>query len=179
MKRSAINAVIARAETDFRRVGFALPDFACWAPEDWRRRRAATAAMLQTGLGLDVTDFAGGRFDTKGLLLFTIRNGTLRDGAGNRPYAEKIMISRRDQLTPLHRHATKIEDIINRATLSQGAALAIELFAMNADGSPDQRRQVTAFLDGRSTEVDAGTVIELEPGASITLFRAPTMRSGE
>jgi D-lyxose ketol-isomerase len=170
MKRSEINAIIARAEADFHRIGFALPEFARWSPEDWRRRRAEAAAMIETGLGWDVTDFAEGRFDSKGLLLFTIRNGTLRGGTGNRPYAEKIMISRHDQLAPLHRHATKIEDIINRAALSPGAVLAIELFAMEEDGSPARQTKVTAFLDGRSTEVDAGTVVRLEPGASITLF---------
>ena len=170
MKRSEINAIIARAEADFRRVGFALPEFARWSPEEWRCRRAEAAAMIETGLGWDVTDYAEGRFDSKGLLLFTVRNGTLRGGPGNRPYAEKIMISRRDQLAPLHRHATKVEDIINRAALSEGAVLAIELFAMEEDGSPARRRKVTAFLDGRSREVDAGTVVRLEPGGSITLF---------
>ena len=29
-------------------------------------------------------------------------------------YAEKIMISRKDQISPMHRHVVKAEDIINR-----------------------------------------------------------------
>jgi len=170
MKRSEINAIIAQAEQEFARVGFALPEFASWSADDWRAKGGAAAAIMEAGLGWDVTDFAEGRFGSKGLLLFTARNGTRHGGPGNRPYAEKIMISRRDQLCPMHRHATKIEDIINRAALSDGAVLAIKLFGMEEDGSVARGRRITAFLDGLSEDVDAGTVIRLKPGASITLF---------
>ncbi len=68
-----------------------------------------------------------------GLFVFTLRNGRLTDlrqGFGM-CYAEKIMISRRDQLSPMHRHIVKAEDIINRG----GATLVIELYGSDDKGS--------------------------------------------
>jgi hypothetical protein len=171
MKRSEINEIIAHAEEDFARIGFALPPFAFWSLADWRRERRDAEAMCATGLGWDVTDFGEGRFSEKGLLLFTIRNGLLASkAAGNRPYAEKIMIARRDQMTPMHRHAAKIEDIILRSALTPSAKLAIKLFSMKKDGSVDREAKVTAYLDGRTRQVDPGSVVVLAPGESITLF---------
>ena len=171
MKRSEINEIVGHGEADFARSGFALPPFAFWSPADWRRERRGAEAMVATGLGWDVTDFGSRRFVEKGLLLFTIRNGLLASKlAGNRPYAEKIMIARRDQLTPMHRHATKIEDIILRSALTPGAKLAVKLFSMKPEGAVDEETKVTAHLDGRTREVDAGSVLLLTPGESITLF---------
>jgi D-lyxose ketol-isomerase len=171
MKRSEINEIIAHAEEDFARIGFALPPFAFWSLADWRREWSGAEAMVATGLGWDVTDFGEGRFHEKGLLLFTIRNGLLASkAAGNRPYAEKVMIARRDQLTPMHRHATKIEDIILRSAQTPGARLAVKLFSMKADGAIDEKAKVAAHLDGRIREVDPGSILLLSPGESITLF---------
>lgn len=170
MRRSEINAAIAQAEEDFRRAGISLPAFANWSLEEWRSRGSAVADLIATGHGWDVTDFADGRFAEKGLLLFTARNGKLEGGVGNRPYAEKIMISRRDQLTPMHRHASKIEDIINRSSLSSGATLAIELFESQPDGSLSPDKKVRAYLDGVASLVDSGAIVRLPPGSSITLF---------
>jgi len=122
-------------------------------------------------LGWDITDFGGGRFEEEGLLLFTVRNGTPGGAdAGNRPYAEKIMISRQDQMTPLHRHVQKVEDIINRFPLASSARLAIRLFGMRDDGGVDEESSLVAHLDGEAREVAAGTVLLLAPGESITLF---------
>ena len=67
--------------------------------------------------------------------LFTIRNCMAAGGEGNRPYAEKIMISRRDQLTPMHRHLHKIEDIINHASLTGDATLSVKLCALHFNKS--------------------------------------------
>lgn len=171
MKRSHLNAIIAEAEESFRKVGFHLPAFGHWGREEWRARQAETLAMRVAGLGWDVTDFGEDRFEAKGLLLFTMRNGVLGSGdPGNRPYAEKIMISGADQLTPMHRHAQKVEDIIHRAPLSAGARLAIKLNAMHGDGALDEESDVVAYLDGRTQTVAAGGVVLLSPGESITLF---------
>lgn len=170
MKRYEINKAIAEAEADFARVGFALPGFAEWSLADWRARGASARAMIDAGLGWDVTDFNEGDFGSKGLLLFTTRNGLVSGGAGNRPYAEKIMIARQDQLTPMHRHVQKIEDIINRASLADGATLAVKLFETDAAGGLSKTRKVVAHLDGIASEVAPGTVVELKPGESITLF---------
>lgn len=72
-----------------------------------------------------------GRYDEMGLFLFTLRNGRLADlqRGGGMCYGEKLLISKQDQMSPMHTHVTKAEDIINRG----GATLAIELF-----GSDDQ-----------------------------------------
>ncbi len=171
MKRSEINKVIQQAEEDYGRAGISLPNFATWSPFDWAAKPAASiASMIKTGLGWDVTDFAGGRFLEKGLLLFTVRNGTPEGGPGIRPYAEKIMISRHDQLTPMHRHAAKVEDIINRSSLTPGARLAIQLFGMDERGGLARSSPVIAHLDGRTRDLDAGSIIELRPGESVSLF---------
>ncbi len=170
MRRSEINHAIAAAEKDFHKIGYTLPDFANWSLDDWRERGRATAPLVAAGMGWDVTDFAEDDFEKKGLLLFTVRNGVLGGGKGNRPYAEKIMISRHNQLTPMHRHASKTEDIVNRASLSSGATLAIKLFESEENGDLSRTRKVAAYLDGIKRVVEPGAVVELAPGESITLF---------
>jgi D-lyxose ketol-isomerase len=97
-------------------------------------------------LGWDITDYGQGRFDELGLFLFTVRNGSAEDLARGRGmlYAEKIMISRQDQLSPMHRHNIKAEDIINRG----GGKLVLELFASAEDGSSIPTRKVSVLTDG-------------------------------
>ncbi|WP_375260687.1 D-lyxose/D-mannose family sugar isomerase [Palleronia sp.] len=170
MKRSQINANIAQAEEDFAKVGFALPSFASWTLEDWEKQGDAARYLIEAGHGWDITDFGGDEFDAKGLLLFTLRNGLLREAAGNKPYAEKIMITRKDQLTPMHRHNIKVEDIIVRNSLVPGAQLAVKVLGSNPEGKLSRTGKVRVFLDGIAGEVDPGTVIRLSPGESITLF---------
>jgi D-lyxose ketol-isomerase len=170
MRRSEINRAIAEAEEDFRQVGYALPGFANWTLDEWREKGESIRDLVAAGLGWDVTDFGEDNFAKKGLLLLTVRNGFLGRGPGNRPYAEKIMISRQDQLTPMHRHESKTEDIINRASLSEGATLAVKLFESDETGAVSRSKRVTAYLDGIAKEVDPGTLVELSPGESITLF---------
>jgi len=81
-------------------------------------------------------------------------------------YAEKIMISRRDQLAPMHRHDLKAEDIINRG----GGTLALELFMSAPDGSIDREAQVTVPCDGAACSLPAGGVLRLGVGESVTLL---------
>ena len=52
------------------------------------------------------------------LFLFTLRNGLLADlqRGGGMCYAEKLLISRQDQLSPMHTHVIKAEDIIDYTT---------------------------------------------------------------
>jgi D-lyxose ketol-isomerase len=171
VKRSDINAIVAQAGADFRQAGLHLPAFADWTPAQWQDLGAPATTMLRaTGLGWDVTDFATGDFNRKGLLLFTTRNGLAAGGPGNRPYAEKIMIARRDQVTPMHRHLAKVEDIINRASLAEGARLALKLFAMDRDGGLDHDARFSVHLDGLVREIGPGDIVRLAPGESITLF---------
>lgn len=169
MKRSDINAAIKKAEADFARVGFAMPPFAHWSPAEWSAAGEKAARLIEAGHGWDVTDFGADRFTERGLLLFTVRNGTLAGGPGNRPYAEKIMISRHNQLTPMHTHVHKVEDIINRAPLSEGATLAIKLYESD-NGVLDKEKPVIAHLDGVAQELAPGSIVHLKAGESITLF---------
>jgi D-lyxose ketol-isomerase len=81
-------------------------------------------------------------------------------------YAEKIMISRQDQVTPMHRHIVKADDIINRG----GATLALELFNSDADGKLDPSSDVTVATDGVMRTQPDGSVLRLEPGESVTLM---------
>ena len=128
MKRSEINAIIREADAFIREHGFHLPPFAHWTPDQWRAKGPEAREIVQRKLGWDVTDFNQGDFRTTGLLLFTIRNGDVRD-PGSKPYAEKIMMVGVDQVTPMHYHWHKTEDIINRG----GGQLVIQLYNATAD----------------------------------------------
>lgn len=170
MKRSEINAHIKRAEEDFAASCFALPAFASWSAEDWAGKGGAADWLIASGHGWDVTDYGEGRFLEKGLLLFTVRNGLLENCAGNKPYAEKIMISRKDQLTPMHRHNIKVEDIIVRNALTPGATLAVQVMKRDENDRPSETAPVQLYLDGVAQEVAANSIVRLKPGESITLF---------
>lgn len=166
MKRSEINDILAAGDAFIRGFGYILPPFAYW-PAD--RMRAASGTDIHTrGLGWDITDYGQGRFDEMGLFLFTTRNGSVADLAAGRGmlYAEKIMISRRDQLSPMHRHNIKAEDIVNRG----GGDLIIELYGPDAAGGIDRTAPVTVPCDGQPVTLPAGGRLRLAPGQSVTLM---------
>jgi D-lyxose ketol-isomerase len=168
MKRSEDNRIMAAADEFIRSFGFILPPFAYWSPDQMRARRAEIAGIVDARLGWDITDYGQGRFDQLGLFLFTVRNGAeadLRRGGGM-CYAEKIMISRHDQISPMHRHIVKAEDIINRG----GATLALELFNSDAEGHIDRTTEVTVATDGVLRTQGPGEVLRLSPGESVTLM---------
>jgi hypothetical protein len=81
-------------------------------------------------------------------------------------YAEKIMISRRDQLSPMHRHWVKAEDIINRG----GAKLVLELYMPDGKGQIDREAEVEVPSDGALRRLPAGGRLALAPGESVTLL---------
>jgi len=166
MKRSRINAVLLDGAAFIRSFGVHLPPFADWSPE--RMASAEAAALRERGLGWDITDYGAGRFDEMGLFLFTARNGRLADLKVGRGmlYAEKIMISRQDQLSPMHRHDLKAEDIINRG----GGTLVVELNAPDAMGGIDREAEVTVPCDGLARTLPAGGRLRLNPGESVTLM---------
>ncbi|XDA98353.1 D-lyxose/D-mannose family sugar isomerase [Sulfitobacter sp. LCG007] len=165
MNRSEVNEIIRAGDAFMRKHGFALPPFAYWSPERIRSGEADT--IRERGLGWDITDYGQGTFDELGLFLFTTRNGVYADLNAGRGmvYAEKIMITRDRQLSPMHRHIVKTEDIINRG----GGTLVIELFNSAPDGSVDRDAEITVTCDGTPVTVQAGGHLRLEPGASVTL----------
>jgi D-lyxose ketol-isomerase len=168
MKRSEVNDIIRAADAFIRSFGYILPPFAYWSPQTMRDRRAEIDGIVDARLGWDITDYGEGRFDTLGLFLFTVRNGSeadLRRGGGM-CYAEKIMISRQNQVSPLHRHIVKAEDIINRG----GATLALRFFESDAEGNVDYDAEVTVATDGLVRRQGPGEVLMLDPGESVTLM---------
>ncbi|TIX48778.1 MAG: D-lyxose/D-mannose family sugar isomerase, partial [Mesorhizobium sp.] len=145
MKRSTINDIIRDADAFIRSFGYIMPPFAYWTPEQMKARRQDSSAIFSSRLGWDITDYGQGKFDELGLFLFTVRNGRYEDmkkGMGML-YAEKIMISRKDQLSPMHRHNIKAEDIINRG----GGKLVLELFMHDRDGGIDPTAEVSVPVD--------------------------------
>ncbi|MGU3574439.1 D-lyxose/D-mannose family sugar isomerase [Brucellaceae bacterium C25G] len=169
MKRSEINRIIRESDEFIRSFGFVMPPFAYFSPQELKAHVNGQSAIIRDNrLGWDITDYGQGRFDELGLFLFTLRNGRaedLKSGSGQL-YAEKIMISRQNQLSPMHRHNLKAEDIINRG----GATLVIELFQAQPDGSIDLETDVRVATDGRLVTLPAGGLLQLQPGESVTLL---------
>jgi D-lyxose ketol-isomerase len=168
MKRSDVNDIIRAADDFIRSFGFILPPFAYWSPAEMKARRAQIDGIVDARLGWDITDYGEGKFAKMGLFLFTVRNGSeadLRKGGGM-CYAEKIMISRHDQLSPMHRHVVKAEDIINRG----GATLALKLYNSDADGQICKKTDVTVATDGVLRTQGPGEILRLNPGESVTLL---------
>jgi len=133
VKRSDINRAYAEAAACFSKNGWALPPEPRW----------------------DMTDFGLGRFWEAGLVLVNL--------AEEPEYCEKLMFAVRNQITPLHSHRQKKEDIICRH-----GVLAIELWA----GRPEAVKEGSVFsikVNGRSREVASGDTVRLSAGERITL----------
>ncbi|MHA1149089.1 MAG: D-lyxose/D-mannose family sugar isomerase [Promethearchaeota archaeon] len=165
MKRSEINNLMRKAVQFLKEQHFYLPKFAYWTLEDWQSKGDEIGEIIENQLGWDITDFGSGDFIKQGLILFTIRNGNLRDlDKGDKSYCEKVMIVEENQLTPMHYHYQKIEDIINRG----GGNLLVQLYNPLEDNQLADT-PVTVSMDGLKKTLEAGTIIKLEPGDSIAL----------
>ena len=164
MKRSEINALMREATDFLKSRNFHLPPWAFWSPEEWESTGPEADEIRDCMLGWDLTDFGSGEFDKMGLILFTVRNGHPTDERYRKSYCEKIMIVGEDQLTPMHFHWIKSEDIINR----EGGNLMVQLY----NATPDEQladTDVTVSIDGVKRTVKAGEIVQLTPGESITL----------
>ena len=168
MKRSRINRIMAEADDLIRSHGFVLPPFAGWSHEDFKARADAARHVIDARCGWDITDYGAGNYDRLGLFLFTLRNGRLADlkRGGGMCYAEKLLISKQDQLSPMHTHVIKAEDIINRG----GATLVIELFGSDDAGGFAENRGGRVMCDGILRDYGPGEKLRLAPGESVTLM---------
>ena len=169
MKRSEINAIMREADEFIRSRGFYLPPFAYWSPDEWAAKGEDVSEIVENRLGWDITDFGKGDFRHYGLFLFTIRNGhpdnwQKRTG---KLYAEKIMIVEDGQITPMHFHWNKMEDIINRG----GGKLLIQLYNSTPDEGLDTKSAVHVSIDGVQHTFEAGGIARLDPGESISLVQ--------
>ncbi len=167
MKRSEINRNIALAKELMETYRFKLPRWAYWSPADWKKAGPEVREIRECMLGWDITDFGLGDFEKQGLTLFTIRNGNLARSGNEKTYAEKIMMVKVKQITPMHFHWAKMEDIINRG----GGELVIQLYNSTPDEQLDKKNDVKVSIDGIEHTVKAGDTVRLQPGDSITLTR--------
>ncbi len=167
MKRSEINAAIRDAKKLFADYRISLPPFVLWTPEEWETKGAEVQEIKDNMLGWDITDFGQGDFSKIGLFLITIRNGNQKMAEKYpKTYAEKLMVVREKQITPMHFHWNKMEDIINCG----GGNLIIKLY----NSTPDEKladTDIEVSMDGVRYTFPAGTEVRLEPGQSITLTR--------
>lgn len=164
MKRSEINEILRSAVEFAREMKFALPPFALWSRKEWEEKGHEYDEIRNHMLGWDITDFGSGDFRKVGLLMFTLRNGSLKDPNCRKTYAEKLLVVEENQVTPYHFHYGKMEDIINRG----GGVLAIRMYNSTPEEEMDQT-PVTVMQDGRHYEVPAGAIIYLHPGESVTI----------
>ncbi len=164
MKRSEINAQIKMAIAFTDKLGFKLPPFTGWTPDEWETKGVEYDEIRENMLGWDVTDYGEGKFDELGLVLVTIRNGNQKmPEKYPKPYAEKIFILGQNQVSPMHFHWVKMEDIINRG----GGNLLVQLYNKTDDNKLDST-DVMIKQDGRCYFVEAGVKIKLTPGESIS-----------
>jgi len=126
MKRSEINATIRQATRAFRKHGWALPPKPRW----------------------DITDFGLGNFRKCGLTLVNL--------AEEKEYCEKLMFALKNQVTPIHYHACKKEDIICR-----WGRLAIHLVS--------KKPTVRVKVNGEMRAVSTQRPLVLKSGERITL----------
>ena len=164
MKRSEINDYLIFAKKYLKKYCFELPPWAYWSPDDWAKTGCECNEIREKMLGWDLTDFGSGYFEKIGLLLFTIRNGS-PDADDAKNYAEKIMISQPGQITPIHFHWNKAEDIINRA----GGRLVMKLWLATDDDELSEA-PVTVQVDGITKTFSAGEPVSFATGESITLL---------
>lgn len=168
MKRSTVNDIIREADAFMRSFGFVMPPFAYLTPEALKERVGTDGAMIRDHMmGWDITDYGQGDYDNMGLFLFTVRNGNAANVArGMGPlYAEKLLISEANQLSPMHHHIYKTEDIINRG----GATLVLQLYTRTEDGVLNDTAPVEVMTDGHMRTLKPGEHLALAPGESVTL----------
>ena len=162
MKRSEVNKIISEVKEFFARQKFMLPEWAYWSPVKWKGVYEKCSEIVDNKLGWDITDFGSNDFYKTGLALFTIRNGSW--ARKDKLYCEKIMAACEGQVTPMHFHWNKTEDIINRG----GGNLVMELYRATDDNKLSDET-VTVSIDGISVATKAGEPYVLKPGQSICL----------
>jgi len=137
MKRSEINHLLNEGIAFLKSKGIPLPPQADWNLEDWYKNRENAAELEKRGIGWDLTDFGSGKFESTGLLCYTLSNGII--GLDGQPidqaYSNKLLIAGENQVTPMHHHRSKTEDIINLG----GGNLQIKLFSVDRDEKLDEK----------------------------------------
>ncbi len=167
MNRSEINHLLNEGIAFLKSKGITLPPQAHWSLEDWNENIEKATELEKRRIGWDLTDFGSGKFESIGLLGYTLSNGII--GPDGHPidqtYSNKLLIVEENQVTPMHHHRRKTEDIINLA----GGNLQIKLFNMDKDERPDEKIPVEILRNGIMTTCEPPTVISLSPGERVRL----------
>lgn len=164
LTRSTINESIIKAKAVLKHFNYAMPDFALWGTREWEELGPEGSEIRDCMLGWDVTDFGSNEFERLGRTLFTVRNGRSNDPRYPKPYAEKVLIDPEGQRAPAHFHRSKREDIICR----HGGNILVQLTKATSEGGRSNE-SFTVALDGRPSLVEAGQIIRLRPGQSVTI----------
>lgn len=136
MLRSRINRACHEAAAAFTRHGWTLPPDPLW----------------------DVTDCGLGRFDEVGLVLVNL--------AEEPEYCEKLMFSLNGQVTPIHTHLVKKEDIICRSGTIEAVVWGQHPDRSPAGATVHLRRNGQTFIaiSGKPFRLSAGERFTLDPG---------------
>lgn len=162
MRRSEIDRVLDEADDLLTGSGHTLPVHARWDLSTWNANRERGRELARRGIGWDVTDFGSGDFERCGLVAFTLSNA---GDEADQVYANKLLVVREGQVTPLHHHWRKMEDI---AVLS-GGRLQLRLFGVVAGDAVDRERDVRVLVDNAWTTLPAGAAVTLSPGQRVRL----------
>jgi len=165
MKRSQINSSLVWAANLLASHNITLPRFAYWSMEEWKKNKGITDVISTVMQGWDITDFGSGDFEHVGAVLFTVRNGSLTESGMGTPYAEKYIMLEEGQQLPLHYHAVKTEDIINKG----GGLLSLTFYNSKQDGTVDYESDVEVYSDGIKLTCKAGEELIITRGNSATI----------
>lgn len=172
--RSEVNRILTGGLEFLDDMRQPIPTFCRWNMDEWikyGKEYSDFREMRNRGIGWDITDFGSRQYEKTGLLLITQSNGILQGDAlpkhVDQPYANKILIVGEGQVTPMHHHIKKREDIYNDGA---NGILDIELYTVGNDGRPDPRKEINIFMNGYSwMRLTAGSIISLAPGERVRL----------
>jgi len=167
MKRSEVNWVIKETLNWWKESGVALPPWAFYSPEVWRREVDAGHVdidkMIKRGQGLYLSNFpvSGVRmspnFSHQGTLSITVEDTGL-----------KFLYQRQNQAMLLHKHLKKEEtvSVIGNSTVGR---LVVRLYRPNeSDGSPNYGGEALVKVNNLPRTVNFKQRVSLAPGESIT-----------
>ena len=164
MKRSEVKRAMVWAEALLKKHNIRLPHYAYWDLDKWAENKEHIDTIKRVMLGWDISDYGLGKYDELGAVLYTVRNGDMKDPSVGVPYCEKYILMEEGQRLPKHYHVFKTEDIINRA----GGVLALYLWNTDAEGK-QLETDVTVSMDGIQRTFKAGEEILVYTGDSISL----------
>jgi D-lyxose ketol-isomerase len=177
MKRSEINAAIARAIDNAKKYGVALPKWADWHPLQFG---ADCDGIRHQRLGWKAVDFGLDKFNECGLVVLSLTAPLVdeygeplttaqRVGAYDYPvtgFSRKYLFVQAGQTEPHHFHRQKKRKEVK---VIAGSSVRFELAWADSDTELSSTREVVVQVDGMSHHLPANGSIVVNPGETITL----------